>query len=155
MQPDPGIAQQQRDPGKQQPPQRIAGGGADASPLHLAIAGLDAESPSVGLSNPRDRTRVKSPVGIDQGATAMLSLPASVVPAADADLHGRPWSSSFSTAPGMTSPAAALLLEEPPRAGAGLALVAWRSSGRLHRHQERCASRLQVTHDFGTEKAAI
>src|SRR5260221_5938820 len=112
MQPDPGIPQQQRDPGEQQPPQRIAGGGANASPLHLAIAGLDAESSPVGLSNPRNRAGAKPPVGIDQGITAALSLPAGVVPATDADLHGRPWSSSFSTAPSVTSPAAALLFED-------------------------------------------
>src|SRR5882724_10704010 len=105
MQPDPGIAQQQRDPGKQQPSQRIAGGGANARPLHLAIAGLDAESSPVGLSNPGDRARAKPPISKDQGHTAMLSLPAGVVLATDADLHGRP---SSSTLPSMPSPAAAL-----------------------------------------------
>src|SRR5438876_249875 len=128
MQPNPGVADQQRDAGEQQPPQRIAGAGANAGPLHLAITGLDAEPPPVSLANPGNRSGVKSPVGIDERITATPALAASVVSAADADVDSRSWSSPFSTAPRMTSPAAALLLEEPRRAAVRLAFVAGPSS---------------------------
>ena len=89
MEPDPGIALLLRNAGEQQPPQWIAGGGANARPLHLAITGLDAEPPPVGLANPGNRAGMKSPVGISERVTAVPAFAARVVPAADANLDSR------------------------------------------------------------------
>src|SRR6478672_2532727 len=143
MQPDPGITEQQRNAGEQQPAHRIAGGSANARPLHLSITGFDAESSPVGLANPGNRSGVKSPVGIDERMTATPALAAGIISAADADVDSRSRSSPSSTAPGMTIPATALLLEEPRCAAWRLAFISRPPSRSPERHKEGRACSLQ------------
>ena len=59
--PHPDIAQERCNANKQQPQGGIAGGGLDASPTELSIAGLGAETMPVAVEDPLGGFRLQCP----------------------------------------------------------------------------------------------
>lgn len=87
MNPDPHIAQQQRDGHEHQPQMRCAGTGIDTRLPQLPVAGFDTESLAIAFADV-DRTAVDAPGGEQQLLGDLLAVFAVfVTPIADAHCH--------------------------------------------------------------------
>jgi hypothetical protein len=144
VEPDPEVAQKQRDGHEQEPQEGTAGGRADADLVHLLLAGLDADAEAVEAVD-SSRGHADAAGGVEEGAVA-TAVPTAATQDAQVDGVGR-WASRCTGS---------------SRSGASRGWRAGRCAARPSGlavdglgHDERLAGGLQVADDAGGVEALV
>src|ERR1017187_4851624 len=151
MEPNPYIAQDQRQGDEEELHRRIARTRLDARLVQLPITRFDAEATSIGIFYPFCRTRLEAPVGVNPSVAAAPFPFAPVVAAVHADRHGR---LGFAGPQRVLVPTTYFPLLKRADARERLSLFRLASTPD-RRHQERHPRLLQIANHVDRVKPAI